>query len=238
MYYDQTKDAVKVLVIACVVAVIVVFTPLLIFPPSASTAAPADYPETTAPDHPEATAILNSISCSDHGSNLDEFLTEAPTCEWLIYAFFDQNGQKLVEYTYEDPYWVALPEAIYSYLLQYDDLTLVISRPALDTGFEDVDLSFPIRKGLQNHIASMVMIGKKQVYHLDKSESGHWPQSLEVSDYIKELEEDSSRGVWICLVDGTGMEQVYLSGQAVDKIADRCGLQYYAEPYHIDNQPE
>lgn len=177
---------------------------------------------------------LQAFSNRDSGATLEEVITtiqqDPPPYEVIF--IFDAEGQKLIEYTSENPYGVSLPEEASALLQPLRGLTQAHNHPLADVGPSDNDLGMPIRTGLGKSIDTLVVIGSRHVYYLANNHKA-WPSDEQFYNYVERLYWQSGPLVPAQLMGSImidGKEQVYFTTQFFQTFAEHYGYTFWVEP--------
>lgn len=131
------------------------------------------------------TELLSRYSNADHGDTIEEFAMQTRDEEYEFIAIFNTKGDKLIEYTINNPGMSALPPEAEQYLYSYkqQDLIIAHNHPGEDHTFSDADMLLTHNES--PYVAQLVF-GYSHAYILQPDDQG-WPAYNESWDYLNNV---------------------------------------------------
>ncbi len=172
-------------------------------------------------------ARLQELSNHDSGSTYSEVVNniQANMPEYEIIFIFDENNQKLIEYTSRSSMYVSLPKEAINLLQTFKNLQHYHTHPIHDNPHSDNDLSMLARVGLAANVNTLGVIGANHVYTLI-SEDYAWPVDyIEIWQYGQFLNQQYGP-----LVDAGFMQTVIVDGEEYPYLTTKF-LQQFATDF-------
>lgn len=175
-------------------------------------------------DHAQAIIRLQELSNHDSGTTLDEIIAtvQSEKPQYEIIFVFDEDGNKLIEYTNQSAFAVSLPDEATRLLQRFSNLQHVHNHPLTDSGHSDNDLAMPSKIGLDQAITTLSIITSRHIYSMSRG-SHPWPTVNKVYEYFMQRINNYDPDV-----DPVLMESITIDGQEYGYYTNDC-LALYAQ---------